>query len=192
VSRCSSVLYVVRCRFTDPSREHAWNEWYAQHVHVLLRVPGFRAAQRLRSAAAADDRPYLAMYEVASPEVFTSEAYLAIWGFDQWRESIDNWTRDLFELLPGEALDFATPPTATLRAVFIGGEQSAAEAALGELAARAPSARVARISGLDRSCAGIAWQVDRDPVGLEIPAFPGTTVERGVYEPLTDCLRSPD
>jgi hypothetical protein len=184
------VLYAVRCRFTDPARERAWNEWYAGHLAVLLGVPGFLAAQRFRSATTPDDRPYLALYEVAGPEVFTSDAYLAIWGFDEWRALIDNWTRDLFAPRDGGALDFATPPGGALRAAFVSGGDGPVDAALGRLASRRPAVRTALVAGLDVSCGGIAWDVleagddPGPPAALE-----GVQVAEAVYAPITACLR---
>jgi hypothetical protein len=187
----SGVLYVVRSRFTVPEREQAWNEWYAEHIKVLLGVPGFIAAQRFRSPGTPDERPYLAMYEVAGPEVFTSDAYLGIWGFDEWRPQIDNWTRDIFDPLDAGGIDFATPASGRLWAGFLSGEEAAVSRAQGALRAGIPSLRVATISGLDQSCGGIAWEVLGDraqPPRAVQPA--GVQLAQAVYTPLIDCLRA--
>ena len=186
-----SVLYTVRCRFTDPAREEAWNEWYLAHIGVLLSVPGFLAAQRFHSSATVDDRPYLAMYEVAGPEVFSSERYQAIWGFDEWRSLIDNWTRDLSTVRDSRDLDFATGSDGWLWAAFVSGEDAAVGAALDALSANRPFVHAATVTGLDRSCAAIAWKVladARDPGPAVTPAD-GVTIARAVYTPLTECLR---
>ena len=123
---------------------------------MLLSVPGFLAAQRFHCPATADDRPYLAMYEVAGTEVFTSEAYLAIWGFDEWRPLIDNWTRDISIARGAREIDFATGPDAWLWAAFVSGDDSHAEAALDALSTARPFVHGATVTGLDRSCAAIA------------------------------------
>lgn len=188
----SRVLYAVRCRFTDLDEEHTWNEWYNDHVDVLLRVPGFNAAQRFRSATTVDDRPYLAMYHVDGPEVFSSEPYQAIWGFDRWRSKIDNWTRDLFALPDDHAIDFATPRGSTLRAAFVGGSAGAARTGLElVLSERSVAFGVARSCGLDRSCAGVAWCAGDSPGSLgSLGARDGAIVAEAVYEPLTEFRRS--
>jgi hypothetical protein len=181
-----SVLYTVRCRFTDPAREDDWNRWYRGHLDVLLAVPGFLAAQRFHSDFTVDDRPYLAMYEVESPDVFRSDAYLSIWGFDEWRSLIDNWTRDISEPVGDAGFDFATPSGARLRAAFVSGANGAVTAALGSLPSRIGAALV---TGLDRSCEGLVWEVltsDEPPDGP--PELRALKVAQAIYEPLTDWM----
>jgi hypothetical protein len=179
-----TVLYTVRSRFNDPAREADWNEWYAGHLGVLLGVPGFEAAQRFHSTTTVDDRPYLAMYAVAGPEVFESEAYLAIWGFDEWRPLIDHWTRDLFEPIGGGSPDFAVPLDGRLRAAFLSGPREAVRDAVGP-------ARGGLVAGLDRSCDAVAWEVVA--AGNGEPGTPleasGVQVAEAVYQPITECLR---
>jgi hypothetical protein len=185
-----SVLYTVRCRFTDPAREQAWNEWYAGHIGVLLSVPGFLAAQRFHGPTTVDDRPYLAMYEVAAPDVFTSEPYRAIWGFDEWRPLIDNWTRDLSVVRGRSDIDFATGRDAWLWAGFVSGAKSQVDAALDALSTARPFVHAATVTGLDRSCVAIAWKVladARDP-GPVATSPDGVEIAQAVYTPLTECL----
>jgi hypothetical protein len=184
-----SVLYAVRSRFIDPAREGEWNDWYAGHIDVLLGVPGFHSAQRFHSDKTPDDRPYLALYEVESPEVFTSEPYLAIWGFHDWRPLIDNWTRDLFTRGEDEPFDFGTPSDARLSASFVSGEEDAVRAAL---AATGDAVSTAVAMGLDGSCGGIAWQVVRgDEEPEDAPSGSGVEVTRTVYRPFTEYLTEP-
>jgi hypothetical protein len=183
-----SVLYTVRCRFTDPAREDAWNEWYAGHIGVLLAVPGFLAAQRFHCANTVDDRPYLAMYEVAGPDVFTSEPYMAIWGFDKWRPLIDNWSRDVSTPRKAE-VEFATDQDAWLWAAFLSGEASRVAATLRALARARPFVHAATVSGLDHSCEAIAWKVLGDPRDPgPVASGSGVEVVQAVYTPLTECL----
>ena len=186
----SPVLYTVRSRFTDPEREEEWNAWYIRHLEKLMAVPGFIAAQRFSSKETVDERPYLAMYQVASPDVFTSEAYLSIWGFDDWRPLIDNWTRDIFEPSHGADLDFATPRDGFLRAAFVSGEDDAVAAGLAELSAQRPALRGAVVTGLDRSCTAVAWERVADRGDAEdLPEPAGVTLVQAVYAPITECLR---
>jgi hypothetical protein len=184
-----SLLYAVRSRFIDPAREGEWNEWYAGHIDVLLGVPGFHSAQRFHSTETPDDRPYLALYEVESADVFTSEPYTAIWGFHDWRPLIDNWTRDLFKRGEGEPFDFATPGDARLLASFLSGDGAAVS---GALAALKDGVSTAVAVGLDGSCGGIAWEVLRDDGHPEpSPASPDVHVARAIYTPFTEYRTEP-
>jgi hypothetical protein len=181
-----SILYTVRSRFTDPAREDAWNEWYAGHLEKLLRVPGFLAAQRFHSDETVDDRPYLAMYEVEAPEVFQSDAYVSIWGFDEWRPLIDNWTRDIFEPRHGDGLGFGTPRGSRLRAAFLSGDDRPVEGAMEAFASERPALHAAAVAGLDRSCAAIAWETPADDATGALPEAPEVEIAQALYEPLTE------
>ena len=71
------MIYVVEMDFRNPAREADWHAWYLEHATRLIRdVPGFRATQRFR-ALTATPSPWLALHDVASPEVFESAAYKA-------------------------------------------------------------------------------------------------------------------
>jgi hypothetical protein len=187
------VLYAVRCRFVGgPQRERDWNEWYLGHLEVLMGVRGFLAGQRFRTAASPDDRPYLALYEVESHEVFTSPQYLGVWGFSSWREQIDNWSRDLFTAGRGEDLAFPTTgPGGRLRAAFLTASPAASRDPVAVLAERRAGIRGATVCGLDRSCSAIAWQSgDEGRVGEPFPEPAGIEVVQALYEPITPCLTS--
>lgn len=92
------MIYMVEIRFTNPAQEAEWNQWYSAHLRTLLSVPGIETAQRLE---AVNDvrRRYIAIYTVASAEVFTSPDYAAIGGGGvasaQWKAFIDR-RRTLF------------------------------------------------------------------------------------------------
>jgi hypothetical protein len=60
----------------DASWEDEFNDWY-DHEHIPLRmaVPGFRSAHRYRGEGT---RNYLVVYEMDSPAVLESPAYLAV------------------------------------------------------------------------------------------------------------------
>lgn len=56
-----------------PAMEEEFNAWYdEEHIPERLAIPGFRSARRWVS-----DRTYLATYELDSPDVLQSGAYLA-------------------------------------------------------------------------------------------------------------------
>lgn len=184
------LLYAVRSRFTGTAAAEAeWNDWYLGHLEVLMGVKGFRAAQRFRTDRSPDERPYLALYELESADVFKSPEYIKVWGFSSWRDQIDNWTRDLFELRRGPDLHFGTEPGAHLRAAFLVHADLPVDDGLAWLAQQPDGARGALTCGLDRSCAGIAWrsglaELVREP----LPAPAGEPVVQAVYVPLTQCF----
>ena len=104
------MLYMAECRFTEPTREDAWNEWYGgRRLDELLSVPGFRTSQRFK-AVTPGSSPYLAVHSIDSPDVFTSAAYRSVsgGGFQEWQQYITDWRRNLFDgldLAPAVALD---------------------------------------------------------------------------------------
>lgn len=105
------MIYMVEMEFRNPAREHDWHAWYLEHVARLIRnVPGFRASQRFR-AITATASPWLALHDVASPEVFESAAYKANGGpasTGEWQKEHTNWRRNLLagiEATPDVALD---------------------------------------------------------------------------------------
>ena len=70
----SSALYMVRM---DVAHDHEadFNETYdIEHVPALASVPGVRRATRYRHPSPTDPR-YLAVYEIESPDVLTSDAW---------------------------------------------------------------------------------------------------------------------
>jgi hypothetical protein len=185
-----ALLYAVRSRFIGTEAAEAeWNRWYHGHLEVLMGVNGFRAAQRFRTAASPDERPYLALYELESADVFTSPEYLKVWGFSNWRDQIDNWTRDLFELHRGSDLDFGTNRTERLRAAFLLPADLPVEQRSEWLAQQSAGVRGAITCGLDRSCAAVAWlRGSSGQVPEPLAGWAGEPVVQAVYAPLTSCF----
>jgi len=63
-----------------------WNAWYETYLTQLVSLPGLTTAQRFRALTSGTPAwTYLAIYSVASLEVFASEAYRGIGGGDQAR-----------------------------------------------------------------------------------------------------------
>jgi hypothetical protein len=93
------MIYMVEMQFTNTAREHDWHTWYLAHTTQLVRnVPGFRATQRFR-ALTETASPWLALHDVAGPEVFESAAYKANGGPAStgiWQKEHTNWYRNLF------------------------------------------------------------------------------------------------
>ena len=73
MSRETGVLAVFNNVDTEDRAEY--DEWYQkEHVPERVGVPGFRSGRRFRARGC--DPEYLSVYEVASPDVLTSAAYL--------------------------------------------------------------------------------------------------------------------
>lgn len=94
------MIYMVEMALADSEmhRRAEWEAWYLSHQKMLLTIPGFRASQRFEAMEPCD-APFVALHDVAGPEVFTSEAYRAKAGpagTGEWREKMPNWHRNLF------------------------------------------------------------------------------------------------
>ncbi len=75
------MIYTVELNFSDPAREEEWNAWYETYLAQLVSLPGLSTAQRFRAVTPGTPTwAYLALYSVASLDVFESEAYRSIGG----------------------------------------------------------------------------------------------------------------
>lgn len=94
------MIYVVEMDFRNPAREHDWHVWYLEHTAFLVRtIPGFSGTQRFRCLNSSTS-PWVAMHEVAGPEVFQSAEYKAGGGpgsTGEWASEHLNWQRNLFD-----------------------------------------------------------------------------------------------
>ncbi len=93
------MIYMVEHTFSLPELEDEWNAWYCGNLRVLLSVPGIDSAQRFRVPEASPPR-YMAMYTVAGPEVFESDAYRSAGGGGansiRFRPAYQVWVRNMF------------------------------------------------------------------------------------------------
>jgi hypothetical protein len=81
----------------DLSRKAEWDDWYVDHLRIMRTVEGISSAQRFETNT--PDFPLsLAIYTVASDEVFADPYYLSIRGFGSWESLIDpaQYHRNLF------------------------------------------------------------------------------------------------
>lgn len=83
---------------TDPARERDWDAWYYEHLRIMATVPGVFSAQRFKTESPGYS-PSLAMYGVASADVFKGEYYLSVRGMGAWLPLIDRrwYMRNLFD-----------------------------------------------------------------------------------------------
>lgn len=99
------MIFNSQSGITDRTRSADWAKWYLEHLRIMATVPGVYSAQRFITRHAAHP-PSLAMYGVASAEVFTSEYYLSVRGMGEWLPLIDKqwYRRNLFAGLPAAPL----------------------------------------------------------------------------------------
>jgi hypothetical protein len=110
-------LYIVRCNFTAPDREEAWNTWYSgPKIAQMLAQPHFRSCQRFRLASGRG-RNYLALWTVETPQALATPQYVSQWGFADWASFVTDWSRDLFDGQAAPADAFAVEAHGALHAV---------------------------------------------------------------------------
>lgn len=92
------MIYMVEMALLETARRAEWDAWYSAHQHRLLSIPGFRASQRFEAIHTAES-PFVALHEIASPEIFASPSYCAKGGpsnTGEWQVKMNNWHRNLF------------------------------------------------------------------------------------------------
>ena len=113
-------LYIVRCNFTAPDQEQAWNDWYSgPKIKQMLAQPQFLSCQRF-CRAAGSGRDYLALWTV-EPEALETAQYNSQWGFADWTPHITGWSRDLFDGGAATPRDFAVARDGALEVVSFDG-----------------------------------------------------------------------
>ena len=184
-------VYIVRCNFTEPERECAWNAWYSGlKIEQMLAKPYFRTCQRFRIARGAG-RKYLALWTLQSPEAFNTAEYASDWGFFEWALYIVDWSRDLFDGGPAPEASFAVPMEGSLHTVtFDGASEAEAHAARASIAAQEPGMMWLPVAGLDRYTPLIGLQ----PLPDLIPSRPlaharAERMQQAVYRPISICAR---
>jgi hypothetical protein len=145
------VAYIVRCNFTEPAQEEAWNAWYSgPKIAQMLAKPYFRTCQRFRRATG-PGRDYLALWTLASAEGMTTPEYTAQWGFREWKDYVADWSRDLFDGGAATEMAFAVPRAGALHVVsFDGASAHEAGAVRAAFAATLPDMMWLPVIGLDR------------------------------------------
>jgi hypothetical protein len=167
---------MVELKLTDPAKEAAWDEWYLAHLHNLLRVPGFRSAQRFRTIEPAES-PLLAIYDVENGDVLTSQAYTSVGGrgsADQWKSVLTNWHRNLFEF------DGRAPDVQSDEFLIVLDRKS------GEPAAAPEGFTVLNAVGLDRTIVQRAYSVSRT-ANVPVDASRAFSAQRALV-PMTSRL----
>jgi hypothetical protein len=145
----SVYLYAVRCNFTGgAAREAEWHDWYdGPKTRQMLSLPLFLAVQRFRAAALDTRRRFLALWQVASPDAFTTPEYRAQWGFAEWTGDVGDWSRDLYRAPDSAAAQIEVGDG---DALYLASFDGAAASDARERARRIPGMVWAEAIGLDR------------------------------------------
>jgi hypothetical protein len=91
------MIFMSQSGLTDSAREHEWDQWYIRHLDIMATVPRVGSTQRFKTSAPGHP-PSLAMYSVASEQVFSDPYYLSVRGMGEWLALIDRrfYRRNLF------------------------------------------------------------------------------------------------
>ena len=134
------MIFNSQSDITDRTRDADWTQWYFEHLRIMATAPGVYSAQRFTTMNPGHP-PSLAMYGVASADVFKGEYYLSVRGMGDWLPLIDKqwYRRNLFD-----GLDVA--PTVNEDQVLLVADRDAPDAALAAL-----SFTWLKVVGVDRS-----------------------------------------
>ena len=93
-----STFYMVEMKYPDSEPREDFDEFYYGHVSMLLTIKGFLWAQLFECIHPAR-APFMAIYQLAGPEVMTSDNYTSKAGRMSVnpviRERVTNWDRNL-------------------------------------------------------------------------------------------------
>ena len=92
------MIFNSQSGITDRTREADWAQWYFEHLRIMATVPGVFSAQRFTTTHPGHP-PSLAIYGVASAEVFKGDYYQSVRGMGEWLPLIDRqwYRRNLFD-----------------------------------------------------------------------------------------------
>jgi hypothetical protein len=183
-------VYIVRCNFTVPDKEAAWNAWYSgPKMAQMLSQPHFLGCQRFKRASGSG-RDYLALWTLQSPEALTTPEYQAQWGFSEWTAHIADWSRDLFDAREAADDAFAVAPDDALYVVSFDGLSVDDAIAARAVMAPAPDMLWLPVIGLDRHTPliGIAPLPNGTDFSLREPADAG--VQQAIYRPICEFCRA--
>jgi hypothetical protein len=92
------MIFMSQSGLSDPAREKEWDAWYVEHLRIMLTVPGIASAQRFKTDSPGYS-PSLAMYTIASADVFRDPYYLKVRGMGEWLPLVvkQHYHRNVFE-----------------------------------------------------------------------------------------------
>lgn len=91
------MIFMSQSGLSDRAREAGWDAWYVEHLRIMVTVPGIGSAQRFKTDSVGHS-PSLAMYSIASADVFADPYYQRVRGMGEWLPLIDRgyYRRNLF------------------------------------------------------------------------------------------------
>ena len=185
-------VYIVRCNFTEPAKEQAWNDWYSgPKVRQMLEKPHFRTCQRFKRMSGGG-RNYLALWTVATPEALETAEYTAQWGFAEWQAYIADWSRDLFDGRHAPQGAFAVEPGGALQVVSFDGMSADQAKAASETVARSEGALIwLPVASLDRHTPLIGLRALAPGTSATLPGDgPGGPMQAAIYRPISSLHRT--
>jgi hypothetical protein len=183
-------VYTVRCNFTAPAREAAWNAWYSgPKMTQMLAQPQFISGQRFRLASGSG-RDYLALWTIETPQALATPQYLSQWGFADWVSLVTDWSRDLFDGSAAPHGAFEVAPPGALAVVSFEGMSAEDANEVHALVCRAqPAMMWLPVIGLDRHTPMIGLrplpELARADDDLDYPGL-----RRGIYRPISEYHRA--
>ena len=173
-----------------PILEEEFNAWYdTEHLAERLAVPGFETARRY--VCLAGWPRYLAFYDLASPEVTESAAYLRVAG-----ENSSPWTRRILarvrgnyraagiQLHPGSATSARTGRALLLRfSALAAGDEPAVLAGLAASFARRPETAQYRLFA-----AGVGERRDLLAFVEVLAPYPAEVLDLAAFGPAAAAL----
>jgi hypothetical protein len=181
-------VYIVRCNFTHPEKEQAWNAWYSgPKMAQMLAKPYFRTCQRFRLALGSG-RSYFTLWTLQSPDAFKTAEYTSDWGFYEWAQHVTDWSRDLFDARSEPEAAFAVMARGALHTVaFDGMNEEEANAARAVIEKSRPKMMWLPGAGLDRHTPMIGLRPLPDLAGFCAADHRwGQRMQEAIYRPITD------
>ena len=91
------MIFMSQSGLSDPAREADWDAWYVEHLRIMVTVRGIGSAQRFKTVGPGH-APSLAMYSIASADVFADPYYQRVRGMGEWLPLIEKryYRRNLF------------------------------------------------------------------------------------------------
>jgi len=93
-----ATFYMVEMHYPASEDRAEFDDFYHNHISMLLTIDGFQSAQRYECTHAAR-APFMAVYRLRDPDVMTSENYTSKAGRNSvdpaFRAKMTNWDRNL-------------------------------------------------------------------------------------------------
>lgn len=95
-----ATFYMVEMHYPASEDRAAFDDFYHNHISMLLTIDGFQSAQRYECSQDAL-APFMAVYRLRNPDVMTSENYTSKAGRNSvdpaFRAKMTNWDRNLVQ-----------------------------------------------------------------------------------------------